>query len=167
LGVSSFINSLPKGLKTVIDSDGNGLSSGQRQIIALARILLRDPKILILDEATARIDTKSEKLLQVAIEKAVKNKTTFVIAHRLSTIQKADQILVIEEGNIVAFSYKLAQQGYLVICPMCFLWVNKGDRSIELQTQIFQERHPGSKGMAKMLFDASRAVDILENKGSY
>jgi ATP-binding cassette subfamily B protein len=101
LGVQSFINSLPKGLDTKIDSEGTGLSSGQRQIIALARILLRDPKILILDEATARIDTKSEKLLQSAIEKAVEGKTTFVIAHRLSTIFNANHIILIKENTIL------------------------------------------------------------------
>ncbi len=101
LGVAPFIQSLPKGLKTVIDSDGNGISSGQRQIIALARILLRDPKILVLDEATARIDTKSEKLLQTAIEKAVKGKTTFVIAHRLSTIFNSNHIILIKDNTIL------------------------------------------------------------------
>lgn len=101
LGVEEFINSQPKGLDTVVDSDGTGISSGQRQIIALARILLRDPKILILDEATARIDTKSEKLLQTAIEKAVKGKTTFVIAHRLSTIFNANHIILIKDNTIL------------------------------------------------------------------
>jgi ATP-binding cassette subfamily B protein len=101
LGVESFIQSQSKGLDTVIDSDGTGISSGQRQIIALARILLRDPKILILDEATARIDTKSEKLLQTAIEKAMKGKTTFVIAHRLSTIFNANHIVLIKNNTIL------------------------------------------------------------------
>ena len=101
LGVESFIKSQPKGLETKIDSDGTGISSGQRQIIALARILLRDPKILILDEATARIDTKSEKLLQTAIEKASEDKTTFVIAHRLSTIFNADHIILIKDNTIL------------------------------------------------------------------
>jgi ATP-binding cassette subfamily B protein len=101
LGVEKFIKSQPKGLNTVVDSDGTGISSGQRQIIALARILLRDPKILILDEATARIDTKSEKLLQKAIEKAVEGKTTFVIAHRLSTIFNANHIILIKDNTIL------------------------------------------------------------------
>jgi ATP-binding cassette subfamily B protein len=101
LGVEEFINSQPKGLDTIVDSDGSGISSGQRQIIALARILLRDPKILILDEATARIDTKSEKLLQTAIEKAVKDKTTFIIAHRLSTIFNANHIILIKDNTIL------------------------------------------------------------------
>jgi len=101
LGADSLIKSLPKGLDTVVESESGGFSSGQRQIIALARILLRNPKILILDEATARIDTKSEKLLQVAIEKASKNKTTFVIAHRLSTIFNANHIILIKDNTIL------------------------------------------------------------------
>jgi len=101
LGVEEFIKSQPKGLDTKIDVDGTGISSGQRQIIALARILLREPKILVLDEATARIDTKSEKLLQTAIEKAVKGKTTFVIAHRLSTIFNANHIILIKDNTIL------------------------------------------------------------------
>jgi ATP-binding cassette subfamily B protein len=101
LGVQSLISSLPKGLDTVVESDSGGFSSGQRQIIALARILLRNLKILILDEATARIDTKSEKLLQTAIEKASKDKTTFVIAHRLSTIFNANHIILIKDNTIL------------------------------------------------------------------
>lgn len=101
LGVQSLISSLPKGLDTIVESDSGGFSSGQRQIIALARILLRDPRILILDEATARIDTKSEKLLQTAIEKASKGKTTFVIAHRLSTIFNANHIILIKDNTIL------------------------------------------------------------------
>jgi ABC-type multidrug transport system fused ATPase/permease subunit len=101
LGALPFINSLPKGLDTKISTQSDRISSGQRQIIALARILLREPKILILDEATARIDTKSEKMLQSAIEKAVKGKTTFVIAHRLSTIFNADQIVLLNESTIL------------------------------------------------------------------
>ena len=101
LGALPFINSLPDGLNTSVSTENNKLSAGQRQIIALARILLRNPKILILDEATARVDTKSEKILQCAIEKASKGKTTFVIAHRLSTIFNADQIILIRDNTIL------------------------------------------------------------------
>ncbi len=101
LGVASFIEALPYGLHTNISTESSEISAGQRQIIALARILLRDPKILILDEATARIDTKSEKMLQGAIEKACKGKTTFIIAHRLSTIFNADQIILIKDNTIL------------------------------------------------------------------
>lgn len=101
LGVTPFIKSLPDGLETRISTESSEISAGQRQIIALARILLREPKILILDEATARIDTKSEKMLQSAIEKACKGKTTFIIAHRLSTIFNADQIILIKDNTIL------------------------------------------------------------------
>ncbi len=101
LGVSSFLKSFPDGLETKITPHGNGMSAGQRQIIALARILLRKPKVLILDEATARIDTKSEKMLQSAIEKATGGKTTFIIAHRLSTIFNADNIVLIKDHTIL------------------------------------------------------------------
>jgi len=77
------------------------LSGGQRQRISIARALLANPKIIILDEATSNLDTQSESFIQKSLQDLMKNRTTFVIAHRLSTIQKADQILVIEEGNIV------------------------------------------------------------------
>ncbi|KKQ14813.1 MAG: AbcB [candidate division WS6 bacterium GW2011_GWF1_36_8] len=101
LGTESFITSLPESLETKISTESSEISAGQRQIIALARILLRNPKILILDEATARIDTKSEKMLQNAIEKACEGKTTFIIAHRLSTIFNADQIILIKDNTIL------------------------------------------------------------------
>lgn len=101
LGAEHFIKSLPKGINTIIRTDNGSISSGQQQIIALARILLRNPKILILDEATSRIDTKSEKMIQKAIETACKDKTTFIIAHRLSTIFNADLIILIQENRIL------------------------------------------------------------------
>lgn len=101
LGAQSFVESLEKGLNTKLTDKAENISSGQRQIVSLARILLRDPKILILDEATARIDTKSEKMLQRAIERATGDKTTFVIAHRLSTIFNADRIVLISNSRIL------------------------------------------------------------------
>ena len=110
-----MIESLPKGLDTIVEADSDNISSGQRQIIALARILLRDPKILILDEATARIDTKSEKMLQRAIERASKDITTFVIAHRLSTIFNADKIILIKDNTILeqgTHEELIAQKGF-------------------------------------------------------
>ena len=96
-----FIKSLPHGLDTQLKADGQNLSAGQRQIVALARIVLRKPKILILDEATSKIDTKSEKMIQKAIEKSTKGVTSFIVAHRLSTIFKADHILVIRDKSII------------------------------------------------------------------
>jgi ABC-type multidrug transport system fused ATPase/permease subunit len=101
LGAEKFIEELPDGLDTKLEAEGKNLSAGQRQIIALARVLLRKPKILILDEATSKIDTKSEKMIQNAIDIARKGNTSFIIAHRLSTIFNADLIVVIQENRIL------------------------------------------------------------------
>src|SRR5690606_10620526 len=89
------------GLDTLIGERGVKLSGGQRQRIAIARAILADPRILILDEATSSLDTESEAYIQQSLKHLMKNRTTFVIAHRLSTIRQADQILVIEAGKIV------------------------------------------------------------------
>ncbi len=99
--VNEFTDRFEEGLETVIGERGVKLSGGQRQRISIARALLADPKIIILDEATSNLDTESESFIQKSLQELMKDRTTFVIAHRLSTIQKADQILVIEEGNIV------------------------------------------------------------------
>ncbi len=99
--VNEFTDRFDEGLDTVIGERGVKLSGGQRQRISIARALLADPKIIILDEATSNLDTESESYIQKSLSILMKNRTTFVIAHRLSTIQKADQILVIEDGNIV------------------------------------------------------------------
>lgn len=96
-----FIGKMDQGLDTVIGENGVLLSGGQRQRIAIARALLRDSPILILDEATSALDTESERAIQVALDELQKNRTSLVIAHRLSTIEKADEILVIEDGRIV------------------------------------------------------------------
>ncbi len=99
--VNEFTDRFDEGLETVIGERGVKLSGGQRQRISIARALLANPKIIILDEATSNLDTESESYIQKSLQILMKDRTTFVIAHRLSTIQKADQILVIEEGNIV------------------------------------------------------------------
>ncbi|TMU55462.1 ABC transporter ATP-binding protein [Flagellimonas algicola] len=99
--VDEFTNRFDEGLDTLIGERGVKLSGGQRQRIAIARAVLADPKILILDEATSSLDTESEALIQKSLAELTKGRTTFVIAHRLSTIRKADQILVIENGHIM------------------------------------------------------------------
>jgi ABC-type multidrug transport system fused ATPase/permease subunit len=91
----------PNGYRSKVGERGVKLSVGQKQRIAIARALLRDPKILILDEATSSLDSITEKEVQSALEKLIRNRTTFVIAHRLSTIVNADRIFVMEKGKIV------------------------------------------------------------------
>jgi subfamily B ATP-binding cassette protein MsbA len=99
--VDEFTERFEKGLETVIGERGVKLSGGQRQRVAIARAILADPRVLILDEATSNLDTESESYIQESLRKLMQGRTTFVIAHRLSTIRQADQILVIEQGNIV------------------------------------------------------------------
>ena len=98
--VNEFTDRFEDGLDTLIGERGVKLSGGQRQRIAIARAILADPKILILDEATSNLDTESESYIQESLSRLMHGRTTFVIAHRLSTIRKADQILVIEKGRI-------------------------------------------------------------------
>jgi ABC-type multidrug transport system fused ATPase/permease subunit len=95
-----FIETFPEGLETVVGERGIKLSGGQRQRIAIARALLKDPAILILDEATNALDTESEALVQDALEELMRGRTTLVIAHRLHTIRRADKILVIADGHV-------------------------------------------------------------------
>ena len=96
-----FISRMPNGYDTEINERGDMLSAGQRQLLSFARTLLSDPKILILDEATSSVDTRTEILIQKGMDNLIKGRTSFVIAHRLSTIRNADLILCMDHGDIV------------------------------------------------------------------
>ena len=99
--IHSFIMRMPKGYDTVITEDGGNISKGQKQLLTIARAMLYDAKVLILDEATSNVDTGTERMVQAAMRDLMKDKTCFVIAHRLSTIEHADHILVLENGDVV------------------------------------------------------------------
>jgi ATP-binding cassette subfamily B protein len=111
----SFIERLPEKYQTVLGERGSGLSQGQRQLLSIARAALADPRILILDEATSSVDTRTERLIQKAFDELLKGRTSFVIAHRLSTIRNADMILVLKDGQIIErgrHDELLARQGF-------------------------------------------------------
>ena len=96
-----FIRHLPDGYNTMLTGDGSNLSQGQRQLIAIARAAVADPPVLILDEATSSIDTRTEKIVQDGMDNLMRGRTTFVIAHRLSTVRNSDCIMVLEKGRII------------------------------------------------------------------
>ncbi|MFN8437297.1 MAG: ABC transporter ATP-binding protein [Cytophagales bacterium] len=115
VGVDTLIDKLPGGLDYKVMERGNTLSVGQRQLISFVRTMINDPKILILDEATSSVDSETEEMIQNAIQKMMQNRTAITIAHRLSTIKMADQILVLDKGEIVekgSHDYLIAQGGY-------------------------------------------------------
>lgn len=97
----TFIRQLPDGYNTVLTGDGANLSQGQRQLLAIARAAIADPPVLILDEATSSIDTRTERIVQDGMDKLMHGRTTFVIAHRLSTVRNSDCIMVLEQGRII------------------------------------------------------------------
>ena len=99
--VDHFVRALPDGYDTVLDDDATNVSQGERQLLTIARAFLADPDILILDEATSSVDTRTEVLIQQAMSELMKDRTSFVIAHRLSTIRGADTILVMDKGHII------------------------------------------------------------------
>lgn len=96
-----FITRMPDGYDTVISEEGGNLSQGQKQLLCIARVMLKLPPVLILDEATSSIDTRTEIRVQQAFEKLMEGRTSFIVAHRLSTIRTADRILVMKDGNII------------------------------------------------------------------
>jgi ATP-binding cassette subfamily B protein len=97
----TFISALPEGYDTFLGERGVRLSGGQRQRVAIARAMLKNPPLLLLDEATSALDAESERVVQDALESAMRNRTTLVIAHRLATVQKADLIVVLDHGRLV------------------------------------------------------------------
>ena len=99
--VDHFIRTLPEGYNLVLNEEADNISGGQKQLLTIARVILADPKILILDEATSSVDTRTEILIQEAMDKLMENRTSFIIAHRLSTIKNADLILAMNNGDIV------------------------------------------------------------------
>ncbi len=97
----NLLKKLPNGYDTIVGEGGSKLSTGQKQLISFARAIIADPKILILDEATSSIDTKTEEVVQEVTQKLLKGRTSFIVAHRLSTIQNADIILVVKNGEVI------------------------------------------------------------------
>jgi ATP-binding cassette subfamily B protein len=105
-----FIMELPEGYDSYVGERGVTLSGGQKQRVAIARAILKDPRILILDDATSSVDTETEATIQAALERLMKGRTSFVIAQRLSTVRKADQVLVLDQGQIVARATRTDEQ---------------------------------------------------------
>jgi len=113
--IHPFIERLPEGYQTVISEDGGNISKGQKQLLTIARAMLYNAKMLILDEATSNVDTSTERQIQKAMRELMTDKTCFVIAHRLSTIQHADHILVVNQGDVVeqgTHEELMAQKGF-------------------------------------------------------
>lgn len=106
LGIRKWVLSLPDGLDTMLAADGGGLSAGQGQLIALGRAFLADPGLVILDEASSRLDPATEDLLETAVDRLLENRTAIIIAHRLSTVERADQILILDDGRIAEFGLR-------------------------------------------------------------
>ncbi len=103
IGLMPWLNNLPNGLNTVLDNGGSGLSSGEAQLLAFVRVFLKNPKLVILDEATSKLDPITEGLIDEALNKLLKNRTCMIIAHRLGTVGRADNILILEEGTVVEY----------------------------------------------------------------
>ncbi|MDF1514608.1 MAG: ABC transporter ATP-binding protein [Anaerolineae bacterium] len=107
LELGSWFESLPEGLDTELESGGSGLSAGEQQLLAFTRIFLQDPGLVILDEASSRLDPATEHLIEIAVERLVQHRTAIIIAHRLSTVQRADEIMILDEGRIQEYGERL------------------------------------------------------------
>jgi len=107
LELGEWLASLPGGLDTVLESGGSGLSAGEQQLLAFARIFLQDPGLVILDEASSRLDPATEHLIERAVDRLVQNRTAIVVAHRLGTVERADQILILHEGRVQEIGERL------------------------------------------------------------
>lgn len=108
VGLTPWINSLPKGLDTIIESGGSGLSAGEAQLLAFVRIFLKNPGLVILDEATSKLDPITEGLVDTALNKLLENRTCIIIAHRLKTVERADDILILEEGQVIEYGDRMS-----------------------------------------------------------
>jgi ABC-type multidrug transport system fused ATPase/permease subunit len=106
LGLSRWFHSLPEGLNTKLGSDGEGLSAGEAQLLAFTRVFLANPDLVILDEASSRLDPATEQLIERAVSRLLQGRTGIVIAHRLATIQRADEILILEDGRILEYGQR-------------------------------------------------------------
>jgi ABC-type multidrug transport system fused ATPase/permease subunit len=103
LGLMPWLEALPAGLDTELGADSGGLSAGQAQLLAFARVFLKDPGLVVLDEASSRLDPLTEQLIERAVDRLLENRTGIIIAHRLQTVERADQILILEQGQTVEY----------------------------------------------------------------
>jgi ATP-binding cassette subfamily B protein len=108
LGLADWVRSLPDGLDTSLESGSGGLSAGEAQLLAFTRIFLKDPGLVILDEASSRLDPATEQLIERAVGKLLEDRTGIIIAHRLATVTRADDVLILDEGRVVEFGERLA-----------------------------------------------------------
>lgn len=108
LGLTDWVRSLPEGLDTLLESGSGGLSAGEAQLLAFTRIFLKDPGLVILDEASSRLDPATEQLIERAVDKLLANRTGIIIAHRLATVTRADDVLIMDEGRVVEFGERVA-----------------------------------------------------------
>jgi ATP-binding cassette subfamily B protein len=103
LELSSWYESLPEGLDTRLETGGRGLSAGEAQLLAFTRVFLRDPGLVILDEASSRLDPATEQLIERAVDRLLRNRTAIIIAHRLGTVQRADEIMILRDGRVIEY----------------------------------------------------------------